>query len=207
MYSKHEALERRPCAIGSVLVIDDHPLYGAALESALRHVFEGCEIVTATTLGEGIKALARDFRPDMVLLDLKLPDVTGISGFLRLREGLPDVPVVVISSLTSDEVIQADVDEALRLMRMSKVSLLDDAGRGKGRGSSDPISDIYGIIRDHAVRTGSQEVAFQKAQQLIQPRGFRDEQLRACLEEYAALNVWSLDDTMNVYFGEDDLPS
>ncbi len=107
---KHEALGRRPCEVGSVLVIDDHPLYGAALESALHHVFEGCEIETATTLGDGIKALARGFRPDMVLLDLKLPDVTGISGFLRLREELPDAPVVVISSLTSDEVIQAVMD-------------------------------------------------------------------------------------------------
>ena len=125
----------------------------------------------------------------------------------RTLQGILRMAMALARLRFSDEVIQADVDEALRLMRMSKVSLLDDAGRGKGRGSSDPISDIYGIIRDHAVRTGSQEVAFQKAQQLIQPRGFRDEQLRACLEEYAALNVWSLDDTMNVYFGEDDLPS
>ena len=125
----------------------------------------------------------------------------------RTLQGILRMAMALARLRFSDEVIQADVDEALRLMRMSKVSLLDDAGRGKGRGSSDPISDIYGIIRDHAVRTGSQEVAFQKAQQLIQPRGFRDEQLRACLEEYAALNVWSLDDTMNVYFGEDDLPA
>ena len=41
---------------------------------------------------------------------------------------------------------------------------------------------------------------------LIQPRGFREEQLRTCLEEYSSLNVWSLDDNMNVLFGEDDLP-
>ncbi|MCO6382087.1 MAG: response regulator transcription factor [Vannielia sp.] len=107
---RHEALGRQAGQVRSVLVIDDHPLYGAALETALHHVFEGCEIVTATTLGDGLKALGKAFSPDMVLLDLKLPDVTGISGFLRLREELPDVPVVVISSLTSDEVIQAVLD-------------------------------------------------------------------------------------------------
>ncbi|QDC09871.1 response regulator transcription factor [Oceanicola sp. D3] len=107
---RHEALGRQAGPVRSVLVIDDHPLYGAALETALQHVFEGCEIVTATTLGDGLKALSKAFSPDMVLLDLKLPDVTGISGFLRLRAELPDVPVVVISSLTSDEVIQAVLD-------------------------------------------------------------------------------------------------
>ncbi|WP_287188298.1 response regulator [Rhodovulum sp.] len=41
------------------------------------------------------------------MLDLKLPDVTGLSGFLRLRERIPDVPVLVISALTSVEVVQA----------------------------------------------------------------------------------------------------
>ena len=107
---KHETVGQGDCQIRSVLVIDDHPLYGAALETALRHVFEGCEIVTATTLGDGLKALQGAFVPDMVLLDLKLPDVTGISGFLRLRDELPDTPVVVISSLTSDEVICAVMD-------------------------------------------------------------------------------------------------
>ncbi|TCP40402.1 response regulator [Rhodovulum marinum] len=93
--------------IRSILVIDDHPLYSDALTMALRHVFDGCTIRTATSLGEGLAQLGPDFTPDLVMLDLKLPDVTGISGFLRLRERIPDVPMLVISALTSVEVVHA----------------------------------------------------------------------------------------------------
>ena len=119
-------------------------------------------------------------------------------GILRLSEALARLRF-------SDKVEQGDVDEALRLMQMSKVSLLENREQ-RGRAAQDPISEIYGIIRDYAVRSGSQEVPFQKCMRLIQPRGFREEQLRTCLEEYSSLNVWSLDDNMNVLFGEDDLP-
>ena len=119
-------------------------------------------------------------------------------GILRLSEALARLRF-------SNEVVQSDVDEALRLMQMSKVSLLESRDN-RGRTSADPISEIYGIIRDYAIRSGSQEVPFQKAMRLIQPRGFREEQLRTCLDEYSSLNVWSLDDSMNVFFGADDLP-
>ena len=111
-------------------------------------------------------------------------------GILRLSEALARLRF-------SDIVEQGDVDEALRLMQMSKISLLESRD-SRGRASNDPISEIYGIVRDYAVRSGSQEVPFQKAMRLIQPRGFREEQLRTCLDEYASLNVWSLDDNMNL---------
>ncbi|ARE39108.1 Transcriptional regulator, LuxR family [Rhodovulum sp. P5] len=97
-------------AVRGVLVIDDHPLYGDALAGALSQVFEGCTIRTATSLQHGLDQLGPDFDPDLVMLDLRLPDVTGISGFLRLRERVPDVPVLVISALSSTEVVEALMD-------------------------------------------------------------------------------------------------
>jgi len=118
-------------------------------------------------------------------------------GILRLSEALARLRF-------AEEVAQSDVDEALRLMAMSKSSLLESSGRGRAQ-HQDPISEIYSLLRDYAVRSGASNVPFQKAMRLIQPRGFREEQLRTCLEEYASLNVWSLDDHMNVVFGEDDL--
>ena len=93
--------------VGSVLVIDDHPLYSDALTISLTHVFPACAIRTATTLSAGLDLLAEGLSPDMILLDLKLPDVSGISGFQRLRARVPDTPIVVISALTSVEVVHA----------------------------------------------------------------------------------------------------
>lgn len=87
-------------AIRSILIVDDHPLYCAALVSSLGEIFAAEKIETANCLSQ---ALICEERPDLVLLDLKLPDVQGLSGFVRLRDQMPDVPIVVISAEISDE--------------------------------------------------------------------------------------------------------
>lgn len=97
--------------VGSVLIVDDHPLYGDALGAALRNEYPGCRIETAQSLRAALKALDDGFRPDLVMFDLKLPDVRGISGFLSLRERMPDLPILVISSLTSTDVVHALMDK------------------------------------------------------------------------------------------------
>ncbi|KMK65182.1 response regulator transcription factor [Puniceibacterium sp. IMCC21224] len=107
---KHAPVAHPAGRIRSVLIVDDHPLYGDALASALRHEFQDCRIETARSLGEAMEALDRGMEPDLVMFDLKLPDVSGISGFLSLRDRIPDSPILVISSLTSVDVVHALMD-------------------------------------------------------------------------------------------------
>ena len=87
--------------ISSVLIVDDHPLYSDALASALEGVFADCRVEKAGSLARALTVLERGFDPDLVMFDLVLPDVNGISGFVRLRTHVPDIPILVISSLTS----------------------------------------------------------------------------------------------------------
>ncbi|SFD63088.1 response regulator [Roseivivax sediminis] len=103
----HATCARAPGRIASVLIVDDHPLYGDALSAAISLVFEGCRIETAQTLRAGLDLVADGFAPDLAMFDLKLPDVSGISGFQSLRESIPDTPILVISSLTSVPVVDA----------------------------------------------------------------------------------------------------
>ena len=93
--------------IKSILVIDDHPLYCDALASTLEKLFQSRSVKTATSLKEGLRLVGPRFQPDLVMLDLKLPDVTGLSGFLKVKDRLPDVPVLVISAESSDDTIGA----------------------------------------------------------------------------------------------------
>ncbi|SFU19150.1 LuxR C-terminal-related transcriptional regulator [Sedimentitalea nanhaiensis] len=104
---RHMNVTAPPGSVSSVLIVDDHPLYSDALASALTLVFPNSAIRQARTLGEALAALETDLRPDLVMFDLKLPDVTGISGFVSLRARLPDTPILVISSLASVELVQS----------------------------------------------------------------------------------------------------
>ncbi|KAK6119738.1 hypothetical protein DH2020_046520 [Rehmannia glutinosa] len=89
----------------------------------------------------------------------------------------------------SEYVAQSDVDEALRLMQMSKFSLYSD---DRQRSGLDAISDIYSIVRDEAARTNRMDVSYAHALNWISRKGYSEAQLKECLEEYAALNVWQI---------------
>jgi DNA-binding NarL/FixJ family response regulator len=91
--------------------VDDHPLYGEALASALRISFSDCETRRAETLKETFDVLDAGYSPDLVMFDLKLPDVMGISGFRRLKDRLTAGRVLVISSLASVELVQSLLQE------------------------------------------------------------------------------------------------
>ncbi|CAH1453387.1 unnamed protein product [Lactuca virosa] len=89
----------------------------------------------------------------------------------------------------SDVVAQSDVDEALRLMQMSKFSLYSEDRQKSGL---DAISDIYSILRDEAARSNKMDVTYGQALNRISRMGYTEAQLKECLEEYAALNVWQI---------------
>ena len=92
--------------IRSALIIDDHPLFCDALSMTLRSVAGISEIETAERLQVAIERLDRGPAPDIVLLDLNLPDVNGFDGLIRLRQAAGDIPVIVVSSLSDNRVIE-----------------------------------------------------------------------------------------------------
>ncbi|MED6198117.1 Mcm2-7 hexameric complex component [Stylosanthes scabra] len=97
----------------------------------------------------------------------------------------------------SETVAQSDVDEALRLMQMSKFSLYSDE---RQRSGLDAISDIYSILRDEAARSGKTDVSYAQALNLISRKAYSEAQLKECLEEYAALNVWQISQSFDIKF-------
>jgi two-component system, OmpR family, response regulator len=77
------------------LVVDDELALAELLSIALR--FEGWQTATAT---DGLTAVrtARDFRPDVVVLDIMLPDLDGLEVLRRLRAGEPNLPVLFLTA-------------------------------------------------------------------------------------------------------------
>lgn len=91
---------------GVALIVDDHPLFCDALGLTLRAVAGFVDVEAAHRLEDALDRLDRGLRPDVVVLDLDLPDVDGLDGLLRLRAAA-GVPVVVVSSMADDRMIGA----------------------------------------------------------------------------------------------------
>ncbi|MEQ3624342.1 MAG: response regulator transcription factor [Celeribacter sp.] len=87
------------------LVIDDHPLFCDALTLTLKSVADISRIDTADRLKTALARLEEAGMPDLIVLDLNLPDVNGLDGLLRLRSAAPGVPVVVVSSMADNRMI------------------------------------------------------------------------------------------------------
>ena len=78
-----------------VLVVDDEPTLAELLSMALR--YEGWEVRSAPD-GMAALKLAREFRPDAVVLDVMLPDIDGLEVLRRLRGEAPDLPVLFLTA-------------------------------------------------------------------------------------------------------------
>ncbi|RUS60490.1 DNA-binding response regulator [Pseudorhodobacter sp. E13] len=89
------------------LIVDDHPLFCDALAITLKAVAGIGAVDTADRLESALHRLGLTPAPDVVVLDLDLPDVTGFDGLIRLRAVAGDIPVVVVSSMADDAVVSA----------------------------------------------------------------------------------------------------
>ncbi len=85
----------------TVAIADDHPVY----RSGLRHLLEASSFTVVSEAGEGGEAVDQAFvhRPDVVVMDVRMPGMDGIEAARRIKEGLPGTSVVMISASDQDQ--------------------------------------------------------------------------------------------------------
>jgi DNA-binding NarL/FixJ family response regulator len=89
-----------------VLIADDHPVFRDGLASLLS-TQPGVEIVATAADGAEAVALAMEHRPDVVVMDLQMPELTGIEATRRLTADLPDTRVLVLTMGEEDGTVLA----------------------------------------------------------------------------------------------------
>ncbi|MCX6022224.1 MAG: response regulator transcription factor [Chloroflexi bacterium] len=91
-----------------VLIADDHPLFRDGLRSLLEA--RGITVVAEARNGREAVELAEVHHPDIVLMDLMMPEMGGLAATRLLSAGLPDIKVVVLTASDDD----ADLFEAVK---------------------------------------------------------------------------------------------
>lgn len=91
-----------------VIIIDDHALFRVGLQGLLEQ--RGIEVIAAVAEGAEGLSLAQEMNPDIILLDLRMPDMSGLEVLQEVREREIKIPVVMLT--TSNE--EQDLVEALR---------------------------------------------------------------------------------------------
>src|ERR687896_1396100 len=91
-----------------VMVVDDHPVWRDGVRSDLESA--GHAVVGEASDGREAIALARDCMPEVILMDLQLPHVSGVEATRRIVEESPHVKVLVLSASAEEK----DVLEAVK---------------------------------------------------------------------------------------------
>jgi DNA-binding NarL/FixJ family response regulator len=88
-----------------VLIADDHRLMVEGTKQALERA-GGFEVVGEAVNGVQVLPLVRRLKPDLVLLDLRMPQMDGIACLTKIRKEFPDMKVAILSVSQDPEVIQ-----------------------------------------------------------------------------------------------------
>ena len=91
-----------------ILIADDHPLFRDGLRSLL--VAQGYDVVGEAKNGKEAVALAAELKPDIVLMDLSMPELDGLGATRVINAEMPDVKVIILTA--SDE--QTNLFDAIK---------------------------------------------------------------------------------------------
>ncbi len=93
----------------TLLVVDDHIIVREGLISVLK-TFTEFEIVGDASSGKMAIAMCDKLCPHVVLMDLKMPQMSGVEATRHIRQAHPDIQVLVLTSFIDDELIQAALE-------------------------------------------------------------------------------------------------
>ena len=107
-----------------VLIADDHPLILAGIKRALEEA-DGFEVVAEASSGSQVLPLVSQTHPDLALLDLRMPEMDGLTCLDRIRKQYPKVKVVILSVSTDPEVVQTVLNHGAAAYVVKSVNPID----------------------------------------------------------------------------------
>jgi len=96
-----------------VLSVDDHPLMQEGITAIINSQSDMWMVATASNGKEAIEAY-RALRPDITLMDLRLPDRSGIDVMIAIRAEFPEARVIVLTTYDGDAVVQRSLEAGAR---------------------------------------------------------------------------------------------
>jgi DNA-binding NarL/FixJ family response regulator len=169
-----------------VLLVDDQALFREGLETLLS-VHRDIEVVGQACNGREALDVASDVRPDVVLMDVRMPVLDGVRATRRLKEALPQCRVIVLTTFDDDEYIF----DALRagaagyLLKDVASARLVEAIRATARGESILEPSVAAKVIAEFTRVSGM-VPPAQLEQLVEPLSERELEILALIARGAS---------------------
>ena len=96
-----------------ILSVDDHPLLREGIALIVNNQPDMLMVGQASTGAEGVKKF-REHRPDVTLMDLRLPDLSGIDAMIAIRTEFAEARVIMLTTFEGDVEIQRALEAGAR---------------------------------------------------------------------------------------------
>ncbi|HUG56220.1 MAG TPA: response regulator transcription factor [Candidatus Limnocylindrales bacterium] len=140
-----------------VLLVDDHEVVREGLRTLIARQADMTVVGEAGTVAEAVESAAKA-KPDVVIMDVRLPDGSGVEACRTIREARPETGVIMLTSYADDEALFASIvaGAAGYLLKQTRGQAVVDAiaAVAKGRSLLDP--DVTGKVLER-VRRGRPE--------------------------------------------------
>jgi len=96
-----------------ILCVDDHPLLREGIAAIINNQPDMVLIAEASTGTEAIQKY-KEHRPDVTLMDLRLPDMSGVDSLIAIRADIPEARIIMLSTFEGDVEIQRALEAGAR---------------------------------------------------------------------------------------------
>jgi DNA-binding NarL/FixJ family response regulator len=136
-----------------VMCVDDHPLFMQGIEKVIAHEKDLTLVASAATGREALIAY-RTSRPDVTLMDLRLPDINGIDAAVNIRKEFPEAKILILTTFEGDWEIQRALSAGCLgyLLKSTPFQGLVDAIRKASRGRKHIPAEIAQALADNIGR-------------------------------------------------------
>jgi DNA-binding NarL/FixJ family response regulator len=149
-----------------VLSVDDHPLLREGIAAIIESQDDMTLVSQAANGAEAIQ-MYRQHRPDVTLMDLRLPDVSGIDAMLAIRAEAPDARIIILTTFEGDVEIQRALQAGARgyLLKSTPPHDLAQAIRDVHAGKKRVPPDVAAQLAEHM---GSEKLSSREIEVLRQ---------------------------------------
>ncbi len=96
-----------------ILIADDHPIVREGLATVLNQE-EDLKVVGLAENGLEAVARARELRPDIILMDLQMPEMDGVEAIQKVKEEAPDIGIIILTTYDADDYIFRGIEAGAR---------------------------------------------------------------------------------------------
>jgi DNA-binding NarL/FixJ family response regulator len=90
-----------------ILLVDDQSLFAESLRTSLNHYAEDMNVVDIAHNGKEAIGMTAKYRPDVILMDIKMPEMDGVEAVREIKPKYPDIRIIMLSTYHEDMLVRS----------------------------------------------------------------------------------------------------